>query len=92
MKFRIPEIKIRKSHSADERKSEPVVEKNDGADELPDELENTREIPEQPKPEREKPHSRGMEISESQLRPIWAGEIGFGLVMALAAIVIALLN
>ena len=92
MKFKIPEIKIKKPRKADEQESEQVVEENDGAEEILDELENTQKIPEQPEPEPEKPQSRGMEISESQLRTIWAGEIGFGLIMALAAIVIAFIN
>lgn len=92
MKFKIPEIKIRKPRADDERESVPAAEENDGEDDILDELEDTLEIPEQPEPERGKPHSRGMEISESQLRPIWAGEICFGLIMALAAIIIALVN
>lgn len=92
MKFKIPEIKIKKPRKADEQESEQVVEENDGAEEILDELESTQEIPEQPEPEPEKPQSRGMEISESQLRTIWAGEIGFGLIMALAAIVIAFIK
>lgn len=95
MKFKIPEIKIKRPRRTAEHDSEPPVNETDDvndAEEILDELELSHEEPEQPDPVPEKPQSRGMEISESQLRSVWAGEIGFGLVMALAAVIIALIN
>lgn len=82
MKLNLPKIK-RGVKQAD---ADPVPE----AVEILDELDAMPEP--EPAPESKKPQSYGMVITEAQLRMIWAGEIGFGLLMALSAMVIALIN
>lgn len=82
MKFNLPKIKRGESKT----NAAPATE----AEEILDELDAMPEP--EPAPESKKPQSYGMVITEAQLRMIWAGEISFGLLMALAAVVIALIN
>lgn len=82
MKFNLPKIKRGESKT----NAAPAPE----AEEILDELDAMPEP--EPAPESKKPQSYGMVITEAQLRMIWAGEISFGLLMALAAVVIALIN
>lgn len=82
MKFSIPKIRRESEVSAAEMTDEEVL----------DELESaTAETP-VAEPEHESVKSYGMVISESQLRMIWAGEIGFSLLAVLIALIAAFLN
>ena len=99
MKFKIPEIKIpkvgigrqRRENENDEQVSyeevDPAVEEDSG--EVLDETEDEIASEEEAKPQ-EKPKSYGMVISEDQLRMVWAGEIGFSLLIVLASVLIAI--
>ena len=100
MKFKIPEIKIPKVNipklRRDENKAEPIVDEDapvpedEAAEDILDELEETEEQADEPAPApQEKPKSYGMVISEDQLRLVWAGEIGFSLLIVLASVLIA---
>ena len=101
MKFKIPEIKIPKVNipklRRDENKTEPIVDEDapvpddEAAEYILDELEETEEQADEPAPApQEKPKSYGMVISEDQLRMVWAGEIGFSLLIVLASVLIAI--
>ena len=101
MKFKIPEIKIPKVNipklRRDENKAEPIVDEDapvpddEAAEDILDELEETEEQAGEPAPApQEKPKSYGMVISEDQLRMVWAGEIGFSLLIVLASVLIAI--
>lgn len=85
MKFKIPEI--RRRHSVQDTR-----EDEHSAEEVLDELESATEETPVSEPEPEKVKSYGMVISEAQLRMIWAGEIGFSLLIVFAALVIAFVN
>ena len=106
MKFKIPEIKIpkvsipklhRKQISYEEvdpeQNGEGIDDSNAADNEVFDELDSA-EAPEEapaaePQPQN-KPKSYGMVISEDQLRMVWAGEIGFSLLIVLASVLIAI--
>lgn len=103
MKFKIPEIKIPKvgipksgGKTEDEESvsyEEAASETEAGGSEVLDELESTPEADEKSESRpKEKPKSYGMVISEDQLRMIWAGEIGFSLLIVLASVLIAIAN
>lgn len=85
MKFKIPEI--RRRHSVQDARGGEY-----SAEEVLDELESATEETPVSEPEPEKVKSYGMVISEAQLRMIWAGEIGFSLLIVFAALVIAFVN
>lgn len=96
MKFNIPEIKIPKLHR---KENEPAFDEeypvpDEEADEdVPGELEETEIQEDDPEPQpREKPKGYGMVISEDQLRMVWAGEIGFSLLIVLASVLIAIVS
>lgn len=100
MKFKIPEIKIPKAaigrHHRENENDEPVsyeevdpAAEEDGGEVL-DELEDVLPSEEESKPPQEKPKSYGMVISEDQLRMVWAGEIGFSLLIVLASVLISI--
>lgn len=101
MKFKIPEIKIPKVNipklrrGADE--AEPIVDEeapipdNEAAEDVLDELEEAEAQEDDPAPApQEKPKGYGMVISEDQLRMVWAGEIGFSLLIVFASVLIAI--
>ena len=107
MKFKIPEIKIPKVNipklhlkaeddehiSYEEVTPAQDTEGVDGSDF--DEL-DAAEAPEEapaaePQPQ-SKPKSYGMVISEDQLRMVWAGEIGFSLLIVLSSVLIAIVS
>lgn len=75
-----------------EQDGEGVDNSNAADNEVFDEL-DAAEAPEEataePQPQN-KPKSYGMVISEDQLRMVWAGEIGFSLLIALASVLIAI--
>ena len=96
MKFKIPEIKIPKLRrkvnepqpAFDEDYSFPGGE---AAEDVLDELKETDIPSDDPEPQpQEKPKGYGMVISEDQLRTVWAGEIGFSLLIVLASVLIAI--
>lgn len=94
MKFNIPEIKIPKLHR---KENEPAFDEeypvpDEEADEdVLDELKETDIPSDEPEPQpREKPKGYGMVISEDQFRTVWAGEIGFSLLIVLASVLIAI--
>lgn len=98
MKFNIPEIKIPKLRrkenepelAFDEDHSFPGGE---AAEDVLDELKETDVPSDEPEPQpREKPKGYGMVISEDQLRTVWAGEIGFSLLIVLASVLIAIVS
>lgn len=96
MKFNIPEIKIPKLRR---KKNEPESAFDEdysfpGGEDAEDVLNELKEtdVPldeHEPQP-REKPKGYGMVISEDQLRMVWAGEIGFSLLIVLASVLIAI--
>lgn len=76
-----------------EQNGEGVDDSNTADNEVFDELDSA-EAPEEapaaePQPQN-KPKSYGMVISEDQLRMVWAGEIGFSLLIVLASVLIAI--
>lgn len=96
MKFNIPEIKIPKLRRK-ENEPEPAFDEDhsfpggEAAEDVLDELKETDIPSDEPEPQpREKPKSYGMVISEDQLRMVWAGEIGFSLLIVLASVLIAI--
>ena len=96
MKFNIPEIKIPKLRRK-ENEPEPAFDEEysvpGGADaeDVLNELKETDVPSDEPEPQpREKPKGYGMVISEDQLRMVWAGEIGFSLLIVLASVLIAI--
>ena len=104
--IKIPKVSIPKLHrkAEDEEKisyeevdpeqdGEGVDDSNAADNEVFDELDSA-EAPEEapaaePQPQN-KPKSYGMVISEDQLRMVWAGEIGFSLLIVLASVLIAI--
>ena len=103
MKFKIPEIKIPKVNlpklRRGEGKAEPMsddeysVSDDETSDDVLDELEEAEAPNVEPAPSpQEKPKSYGMVISEDQLRMVWAGEIGFSLLIVLASVLIAIVS
>ncbi len=101
MKLKIPEIKIPKVNipklRRGEAEDEPIAEEaasvpgDEAAEDVLDELEEAEAQEDDPAPApQEKPKSYGMVISEDQLRMVWAGEIGFSLLMVLASVLIAI--
>ena len=98
MKFNIPEIKIPKLRRK-ENEPEPAFDENhsfpggEAAEDVLDELKETDIPSDEPEPQpREKPKGYGMVISEDQLRTVWAGEIGFSLLIVLASVLIAIVS
>lgn len=96
MKFNIPEIKILKLRRK-ENEPEPAFDEDhsfpggEAAEDVLDELKETDIPSDEPEPQpREKPKGYGMVISEDQLRTVWAGEIGFSLLIVLASVLIAI--
>jgi hypothetical protein len=96
MKFKIPEIKIPKLRRGDDE-AEPIVDEeapipdDEAAEDVLDELEETEAQEDEPAPApQERPKSYGMVISEDQLRMVWAGEIGFSLLIVFASVLIAI--
>ena len=105
MKFKIPEIKIpkvsipklhRKAEDDEqisyeevdpEQNGEGIDDSNAADNEVFDELDSAEAPEEAPQ---NKPKSYGMVISEDQLRMVWAGEIGFSLLIVLASVLIAI--
>ncbi len=84
MKLSIPKINIPKPRGKAERAAP-------AADDIPDEPEYASEVEAEPAPKpQEKVKSYGMVISEDQLRMVWAGEIGFSLLMVFASVLIAI--
>lgn len=79
-KVNIPKPRRRAGHAA------PAPD--DTLDEL-DEYTSGAEADPAPRPQ-EKVKSYGMVISEDQLRMVWAGEIGFSLLMVFASVLIAI--
>ena len=103
MKFKIPEIKIPKVNlpklRRGEGRAEPMsddeysVSDDETSDDVLDELEEAEAPNVEPAPSpQEKPTSYGMVISEDQLRMVWAGEIGFSLLIVLASVLIAIVS
>ena len=101
MKFKIPEIKIPKVNipklRRDEEDSEPIADEeypvpdDEAAEDVLNELEETEAREDEPAPApQEKPKGYGMVISEDQLRMVWAGEIGFSLLIVFASVLIAI--
>ncbi len=98
MKFNIPEIKIPKLRRK-ENEPEPAFDEDhsfpggEAAEDVLDELKETDVPSDEPEPQpREKPKGYGMVISEDQLRTVWAGEIGFSLLIVLASVLIAIVS
>lgn len=98
MKFNIPEIKIPKLRRK-ENEPEPAFDEDhsfpggEAAEDVLDELKETDIPSDGPEPQpREKPKGYGMVISEDQLRTVWAGEIGFSLLIVLASVLIAIVS
>lgn len=98
MKFNIPEIKIPKLRRK-ENEPEPAFDEDhsfpggEAAEDVLDELKQTDIPSDEPEPQpREKPKGYGMVISEDQLRMVWAGEIGFSLLIVLASVLIAIVS
>lgn len=98
MKFNIPEIKIPKLRRK-ENEPEPAFDEDhsfpggEAAEDVLDELKETDIPSDEPEPQpREKPKGYGMVISEDQLRMVWAGEIGFSLLIVLASVLIAIVS
>lgn len=98
MKFNIPEIKIPKLRRK-ENEPEPAFDDDhsfpggEDAEDVLDELKETDIPSDEPEPQpREKPKGYGMVISEDQLRTVWAGEIGFSLLIVLASVLIAIVS
>ncbi len=98
MKFNIPEIKIPKLRRK-ENEPEPAFDEDhsfpggEAAEDVLDELKETDIPSDEPEPQpREKPKGYGMVISEDQLRTVWAGEIGFSLLIVLASVLIAIVS
>lgn len=96
MKFNIPEIKIPKLRR---KENEPAFDEDhsspggEAAEDVLDELKETDIPSDEPEPQpREKPKGYGMVISEDQLRTVWAGEIGFSLLIVLASVLIAIVS
>ena len=83
-KVRMPKVNIPKPR----RRAEHAAP---APDDIPDELEYTSEAEAEPvqRPQ-EKTKSYGMVISEDQLRMVWAGEIGFSLLIVFASVLIAI--
>ena len=101
MKFKIPEIKIPKVNipklRRGEDKAEPMADEeypipdDEAVEDVLDELEEAEAQEDEPAPApQEKPKSYGMVISEDQLRMVWAGEIGFSLLIVFASVLIAI--
>ncbi len=103
MKFKIPEIKIPKVNVPKLRRAkeegEPIVDEvaeapvsdNEDIEDVLDEFEEAEASDEEPSPvTHERPKSYGMVISEDQLRMVWAGEIGFSLLIVFASVLIAI--
>lgn len=82
MKLKIPGIKRENEAVPEEMTDEEVL----------DELEIATEETPVAESEHESVKNYGMVISESQLRMIWAGEIGFSLLAVLIALIAAVLN
>lgn len=98
MKFNIPEIKIPKLRRK-ENEPEPAFDEDhsfpggEAAEDVLDGLKETDIPSDEPEPQpREKPKGYGMVISEDQLRTVWAGEIGFSLLIVLASVLIAIVS
>lgn len=98
MKFNIPEIKIPKLRRK-ENEPEPAFDEDhsfpggEADEDVLDELKETDIPSDEPEPQpREKPKGYGMVISEDQLRTVWAGEIGFSLLIVLASVLIAIVS
>lgn len=98
MKFNIPEIKI-PTLRRKENEPEPAFDEDhsfpggEAAEDVLDELKETDIPSDEPEPQpREKPKGYGMVISEDQLRTVWAGEIGFSLLIVLASVLIAIVS
>ena len=96
MKFNIPEIKIPKLRRK-ENEPGPALDEDysfpggEDAEDVLDELKETDVPSAEPEPQpREKSKGYGMVISEDQLRMVWAGEIGFSLLIVLASVLIAI--
>ena len=94
MKLNIPEIKIPKVKMPKVNIPKPRRRAEHAApapDDIPDELEYTSGAEAEPvqRPQ-EKIKSYGMVISEDQLRMVWAGEIGFSLLIVFASVLIAI--
>lgn len=96
MKFNIPEIKIPKLRRK-ENEPEPAFDEEysfpggEDSEDVLNELKETDVPSDEPEPQpREKPKGYGMVISEDQLRMVWAGEIGFSLLIVLASVLIAI--
>lgn len=96
MKFNIPEIKIPKLRRKENEPEQAFDEDHsfpgsEAAEDVLDELKETDVPSDEPEPQpREKPKGYGMVISEDQLRMVWAGEIGFSLLIVLASVLIAI--
>ena len=98
MKFNIPEIKIPKLRRK-KNEPEPAFDEDysfpggEDAEDVLNELKETDVPSDEPEPQpREKPKGYGMVISEDQLRTVWAGEIGFSLLIVLASVLIAIVS
>lgn len=96
MKFNIPEIKIPKLRRK-ENEPQPAFDEDysfpggEADEDVLDGLNETDVPSDEPEPQpREKPKGYGMVISEDQLRMVWAGEIGFSLLIVLASVLIAI--
>lgn len=98
MKFNIPEIKIPKLRRKENEPEQAFDEDHsfpggEAAEDVLDELKETDVPSDEPEPQpREKPKGYGMVISEDQLRMVWAGEIGFSLLIVLASVLIAIVS
>ena len=98
MKFNIPEIKIPKLRRKENEPEQAFDEDHsfpggEAAEDVLDELKETDIPSDEPEPQpREKPKGYGMVISEDQLRMVWAGEIGFSLLIVLASVLIAIVS
>lgn len=106
--IKIPKVNIPKLHlkaeddeqiSYEEVTTAQDTEGVDGSDsvdnEVFDELDSAEASEEAPAAEpqpQNKPKSYGMVISEDQLRMVWAGEIGFSLLIVLASVLIAIVS
>lgn len=86
MKFKIPKIKTRS-----EKTPEPTEDSSsDNADEIFEELEHVQQTDyteQQPAPK-----APSFSISEAQLSKVWAGEIAFGILASVAAVIAAFIG
>ena len=98
MNFKIPEIKLdkfkvklqKKEHHDDFDAYNTAPEDINDPDDMEEPEETAAAEEKSAKPKLPKLHMPTFAVSEDQLRPIWAGEIGISLIAVLTAVIIAI--